>query len=246
MFGRKKPEPRNPEYDDLPFEVLLTKKVEIDEAIKHRGSMELDGFVARFNALASSLGVTSRHLERAFQQHVGLSPKVFCRLARFHHLRRLLAVARPPVWSHLACECGYYDQAHLIREVRHFTGRTPKNYRGDLEVGFFLYGPERQPLQYFPLTKDVTLIGRLDAVEGSFPDIDVRPFVDEATARKMSRRHALILRSRMADSYTLRPLPGNTGTQIEADMVPAQADYPLQPGTRMILGGAVRFKFEIV
>src|SRR5438876_6010797 len=51
-----------------------------------------------------------------------------------------------------------------------------------------LYGAERQPLQYFPLTKDVTLIGRLDAVEGSFPDIDVRPFVDEATARKMSRR----------------------------------------------------------
>ena len=109
-----------------------------------------------------------------------------------------------------------------------------------------LYGPERQPLQYFPLTKDVTLIGRLDAVEGSFPDIDVRPFVDEATARKMSRRHALILRSRVADSYTLRPLPGNTGTQIEADMVPAQADYALQPGTRLILGGAVRFKFEVV
>jgi FHA domain len=108
-----------------------------------------------------------------------------------------------------------------------------------------LYSAERQPLQYFPLTKDVTLIGRLDAVEGSFPDIDVRPFVDEATARKMSRRHALILRSRVADSYTLRPLPGNTGTQIEADMVPAQADYALQPGTRMILGGAVRFKFEI-
>jgi len=109
-----------------------------------------------------------------------------------------------------------------------------------------LYGAERQPLHYFPLTKDVTLIGRLDAVEGSFPDIDVRALVDEATARKISRRHALILRSRVADSYTLRPLAGNTGTQIEADMVPAQADYPLQPGTRLILGGAVRFKFEVV
>jgi hypothetical protein len=28
-------------------------------------------------------------------------------------------------------------------------------------------------------------------------------------------------------------------------MVPAMADYPLTPGTRIILGGAVRFKFEI-
>lgn len=109
-----------------------------------------------------------------------------------------------------------------------------------------LYGPERQPVHYFPITKDVTVIGRLDAVDGSFPDIDVRAFVDEATSRKISRRHALILHSRAADAYILRPLAGNTGTQIESDMVPAQADYPLQPGTRLILGGGVRFKFEIM
>src|SRR5262249_5097688 len=109
-----------------------------------------------------------------------------------------------------------------------------------------LYGADRKPVHYFPLTKDVTLIGRLDPVGGSFPDIDVRPFVDETSARKISRSHALILRSRAADAYTLRPLAGNTGTQVEADMVPAQADYPLQPGTRLILGGAVRFKFEVV
>ena len=36
-----------------------------------------------------------------------------------------------------------------------------------------------------------------------------------------------------------------TGTQVDADMVPALLDYPLAPGTRLILGGAVRFKFEI-
>jgi transcriptional regulator GlxA family with amidase domain len=90
-------------------------------------------------ALATSLGVTARHLERCFESHVGLSPKVLCRLARFHHMRTLLDVARRPDWSHLACECGYFDQAHLIREFRHFTGRTPQGYRADCEVGFFLY-----------------------------------------------------------------------------------------------------------
>ena len=42
-----------------------------------------------------------------------------------------------------------------------------------------------------------------------------------------------------------RPLAGNTGTQIEADMVPPLADYPLHPGTRLVLGGSVRFRFEI-
>jgi AraC-like DNA-binding protein len=101
------------------------------------------GGQVRVAALAKALGVTGRHLERCFQCHVGLSPKVYCRLARFHHLRTLLEVPRRPDWSHLACECGYYDQAHLIREFRHFTGRTPNGYRADCAVGFLLYGREQ-------------------------------------------------------------------------------------------------------
>jgi hypothetical protein len=108
-----------------------------------------------------------------------------------------------------------------------------------------LYGADRKPQRYFPLTRDVTLIGRLDAVQGSFPDIDVDICVDAATARKVSRRHALVLHSRADDTFRLRPLGGNTGTQIEADMVVPLVDYPLTPGTRFVLGGGVRFKFEI-
>lgn len=108
-----------------------------------------------------------------------------------------------------------------------------------------LYGQDRMPMRYFPLTKDVTLIGRLDAVQGSFPDIDVDAFVDAATARKVSRRHVLVLHSRADDTFRLRPLGGNTGTQIETDMVLPLVDYPLTPGTRFVLGGGVRFKLEI-
>jgi hypothetical protein len=105
-------------------------------------------------------------------------------------------------------------------------------------------GQDRRPVHTFSLTKDVTLIGRLDAVQGCFPDIDVDAWVEPALARKVSRRHALILHTRANDSFRLRPLGGNTGTQIEADMVQAMVDYPLTAGTRFILGGAVRFKFE--
>jgi hypothetical protein len=108
-----------------------------------------------------------------------------------------------------------------------------------------LYGSDRRPLHYFPLTRDVTLIGRLDPVQGSFPDINVDAFVPPALARKVSRRHALVLHTRADDSFHLRPLEGNTGTQIEADMVLPQVDYALAPGTRFVLGGGLRFKFEI-
>ena len=108
-----------------------------------------------------------------------------------------------------------------------------------------LIGADKQPIQYFTLIKDAVLIGRLDVVGGVFPEIDVTQWLDAATARKVSRQHALVLRSRTGSDFILRPLAGNTGTQIETDMVPPLFDYPLKPGTRMILGGAARFRFEI-
>jgi len=108
-----------------------------------------------------------------------------------------------------------------------------------------LIGADRQPIQYFALTKDVTLIGRLDAPGGNFPDIDVDEWLDSVAARKVSRQHALVLRSRATGSFSLRPLPGNTGTQVEKDMVLPLHDYPLMPGSRIVLGGAARFRFEV-
>lgn len=108
-----------------------------------------------------------------------------------------------------------------------------------------LYGEDRQPREYFPLTKDVLSIGRLDPVAGDFPDIDLNEWLEPHEARKISRQHAIVVRLRSKKAFLLRPLPGNTGTQIESDMVLPGQDYPLEPGCRFMLGGAARFKFEI-
>ena len=108
-----------------------------------------------------------------------------------------------------------------------------------------MYGPDRQPVHYFALHKDATLIGRLDAAKGNFPDIDLDEWLDDAAARRISRQHALILHSRATGGFSLRPLEGNTGTQIQTEMVLPMNDYPLIPGQRLILGGVARFKFEI-
>lgn len=80
-------------------------------------------------ALAAETGVGRRHLERLFAEQVGLTPKAAARVARF---RRLCAVlrARPEAgWSRLALECGYHDQAHMIREFRGFAGLAPEAFR---------------------------------------------------------------------------------------------------------------------
>jgi hypothetical protein len=107
-----------------------------------------------------------------------------------------------------------------------------------------VYSEQKEPIHYCAIDKDVTVIGRSDPVRGDFPDLDLGELFDQATARKISRKHALVLRLRDSHTYLIRPLGGSTGTQIEREMAEPLHDYPLTVGTRLVLGGTVRLKFE--
>ena len=111
-------------------DAVVTKSLSLIEESKGQISIE---------ALASALQISARQLERKFTQRVGLPPKTFCRLTRFHHAKSMLESAGGPKWCDLAYECGYYDQTHLIQEFRLFTGQTPARYERARPVGFFLY-----------------------------------------------------------------------------------------------------------
>jgi AraC-like DNA-binding protein len=77
-----------------------------------------------FAALARELGVSIRQLQRRFNASVGLPPKLFARMQRFIHVFH--AMGKPPCkWVDTAVACGYYDQAHLIRDFKRFSGETP-------------------------------------------------------------------------------------------------------------------------
>ncbi len=75
--------------------------------------------------LATALGLSERRLEQLFRAHVGLSPKVACRLARFHASVRLARAEPARRWAEIAHRAGFADQAHLTRELRAFSGLTP-------------------------------------------------------------------------------------------------------------------------
>lgn len=113
-------------------------------------------------------------------------------------------------------------------------------------VCLVVYSEAKEPIHYCTINKDVTIIGRSDPVRGDFPDLDLADLFETAISRRISRKHAMVLRSRTAGTYSLRPLGGNTGTQIEKELATALQDYPLTAGTRLILGGVVRLKFEVI
>jgi len=74
-------------------------------------------------ALARGLAVSTRSLERRFVAGTGLPPKRFARMRRFQAVfPRIEAGAG---WASAAALCGYYDQAHLVRDFREFAGQPP-------------------------------------------------------------------------------------------------------------------------
>lgn len=83
--------------------------------------------------VARELGIAHRRLIATFDRAVGLKPKALQRVLRFQRVIRAEA-ARPALdWAPLATECGYFDQAHLIRDFRIFAGMTPEAYRARRE-----------------------------------------------------------------------------------------------------------------
>ena len=74
--------------------------------------------------LANDIGISGRQLERRFLREVGLPPKLLSRIVRFQQVFRAVEDADMN-WASVAVDCGYFDQAHLIRDFRQFAGRTP-------------------------------------------------------------------------------------------------------------------------
>ena len=85
-------------------------------------AMRARGGPVGMDALADRAGVSRRQFERRFRDHVGLSPHLFGRIVRFQHA--FAAVGRESGAS-LAARLRFVDQAHMVREVRRFSGETP-------------------------------------------------------------------------------------------------------------------------
>lgn len=75
---------------------------------------------------------SERTLRRRCQEAFGYGPKTLERILRFQRFLRLLSSGRAPL-SVLAIEAGYADQAHLSREVRRLSGRSPSTLISELQ-----------------------------------------------------------------------------------------------------------------
>ena len=91
-----------------------------------------DGLIS-IDELAGNVFIGKRQLEREFKEKLGLSPKNYMRLARLNKVNRLIQDGKRFDLSELSYICGYSDQAHFIRDFKHFTGEAPKLFINKLD-----------------------------------------------------------------------------------------------------------------
>ena len=84
-----------------------------------------EGGATSVRDLADRFALTERTLQRLFRNNMGISPKLFCKLARFQKALWTLNGGRHDRLSSLACDLGYFDQAHFIHDVNQLSGKTP-------------------------------------------------------------------------------------------------------------------------
>ncbi len=85
--------------------------------------------VSDLDQLAESACLGYKQFKRIFTVYTGVHPKDFLRIIRFQRaLYHLQLDPHKKQLSALACGCGFYDQSHMIREFREFSGYTPGEF----------------------------------------------------------------------------------------------------------------------
>ena len=105
-----------------------TEPVDAGVAWSMRRITESNG-AATISDLAAELGWSHRRLIARYRDAVGLPPKLVSRIVRFERLAALAASEPVIDWAGAALACGFFDQAHLAREVRELAGITPTELR---------------------------------------------------------------------------------------------------------------------
>jgi len=76
--------------------------------------------------LSSQANMSSRQFERKFVERIGIGPKLFSRISRFHQAFQFKDTHPEVDWLTLALDFGYTDYNHLAKDFKEFANVSPK------------------------------------------------------------------------------------------------------------------------
>ena len=101
--------------------------------------------------LSDKLGVTSRHLGRLFNQHLGASPQAIAQTRRLHFAKKLISETHLPM-TEIALSSGYGSVRRFNDHIRKVYDRSPSMLRDkrndNSESGVVIRLPYREPFDF--------------------------------------------------------------------------------------------------
>jgi AraC-like DNA-binding protein len=120
----------------VPADELTDVRVPLADVVRPRGLLDAVRDADRPDPLAAAAleqpdlkrlaresGYSERHVRRRLLAATGHSPR---RLARIGRMQALLAAGRGESWARTAADFGYYDESHMINDVRTLANATPQ------------------------------------------------------------------------------------------------------------------------
>ena len=119
--------------EDHLIERLLTARVDLKKIQSAAKMLYLQKGQFRVAELADHCNLSTRQLQRQFQDVVGVSAKTLARSIRFEEVRKRLMFDPEQSLTTLAYKHGYADQAHFIRDFKEFSDRTPSEFAREMQ-----------------------------------------------------------------------------------------------------------------
>lgn len=75
--------------------------------------------------LVQSSGYSRKQFIKLFKKYIGLTPKKYQRILRFNEILKRINEGKFISWVDVSLDCGYFDQAHFIKDFKSFSGMNP-------------------------------------------------------------------------------------------------------------------------
>lgn len=99
----------------------------IKQLLKESGNLSVE-------RAASDACLSVKQFERKCLERIGMMPKTYTRILRFSKAYRLHEANSQLSWTSIAHASGYFDQMHMIRDFKTFSGVNPSDIKKELQT----------------------------------------------------------------------------------------------------------------
>lgn len=129
------------ELDSIVQSYFLKKLSQVKEALPIDYALHhlLNNYNEDLDKIAGMACMSIRNFERKCKERLGMTAKMYARIARFFKAYKTLESQPIISWADLAYEAGYYDQTHFIKDFKEFAGLTPTLVHKELSGDSFRF-----------------------------------------------------------------------------------------------------------